>query len=152
SAALAPLLVALVPVWTARDLASNTFGWERGGLASLFALPARPAPLLVGQNLPVLLVALLQARPLARPIRLIGRDLLPLIALALPALLLATLATGNVLAVSVPRPVYDRARRPGSNAGAEGCAQALLALVALLLQLALIAPAAAAVAVPVLRG
>ncbi len=148
SLALAPLLIVLVPIWTARDLASNTFGWERGGLATLFALPVPPSRILLGKNLAVALIALAEAGLIATAVGLVAGELLPVAAAAFPALLLATLATGNVLAVTVPRPVHDRMRRPNSNSGAEGCAQAMLALIAFLAQLVVIAPAAAAIAVP----
>jgi ABC-2 type transport system permease protein len=147
------VLVAPIPsIFLALNLSLNAFGLERQAAQTLFLFPVRPLYVLWGKNFAVAFVAvmalLISTFFLAA---LSGKWEDAPVALAVGvAGMLVTMGCGNVVSILLPTRV--RQMRAGENriASENGCLRALLSGVALTVVWILLAPVAAAVALPLL--
>jgi ABC-2 type transport system permease protein len=145
------LYAAPIPaIFLALNLSLNTFGLERQAAQTLFLFPVRPLYVLWGKNLAVAVVAaaalLVSTLGLAA---LSGRwEDVPIALTVGLAGVLVTMGCGNIISILLPNRV--RQMRTGENriAGENGCLRALLSGIALTIVWILLAPVAAAVALP----
>ena len=142
----------LPAIFLSLNLSLNAFGLERQAAQTLFLFPVRPLYVLLGKNLAVAFVATLallvstlslaalsgkwEDAPVAFTVGIAG--------------MLVTMGCGNITSILLPSRV--RQMRTGENriSGENGCLRAILSGIALTIVWILLAPVAAAVALPLL--
>jgi ABC-2 type transport system permease protein len=145
------MYVAPIPaIFLSLNLALNAFGLERQAAQTLFLFPVRPLYVLLGKNLAVACVAvaalLVSTLGLAA---LSGKwEDVPVALTVGVAGMLVTMGCGNITSILLPSRV--RQMRSGENriSGENGCLRAILSAIALTIVWILLAPVAAAVALP----
>jgi ABC-2 type transport system permease protein len=145
--------IAPIPaIFLSLNLSLNAFGLERQAAQTLFLFPVRPLYVLLGKNLAVTFVAslalLVSTFGLAA---LFGKwEDVPLALTVGVAGMLVTMGCGNITSILLPSRV--RQMRTGENriSGENGCLRAILSGIALTIVWILLAPVAAAVALPLL--
>jgi ABC-2 type transport system permease protein len=144
----------LPAVFLSLNLSLNAFGLERQAAQTLFLFPVRPLYVLLGKNLAVAFVAIL-----ALLVSTLGLAALsgnweeaPVAFTVGVAGMLVTMGCGNITSILLPSRV--RQMRTGENriSGENGCLRAILSGIALTVVWILLAPVAAAVALPLLLG
>jgi ABC-2 type transport system permease protein len=142
----------LPAIFLSLNLSLNAFGLERQAAQTLFLFPVRPLYVLLGKNLAVALVA-----TLALLVSTLGLAALsgkwedaPVAFTVGIAGMLVTMSCGNITSILLPSRV--RQMRTGENriSGENGCLRAILSGIALTVVWILLAPVAAAVALPLL--
>jgi ABC-2 type transport system permease protein len=142
----------LPAVFLSLNLSLNAFGLERQAAQTLFLFPVRPLYVLLGKNLAVAFVAIL-----ALLVSTLGLAALsgkwedaPIAFTVGVAGMLVTMGCGNITSILLPSRV--RQMRTGENriSGENGCLRAILSGIALTVVWILLAPVAAAVALPLL--
>jgi ABC-2 type transport system permease protein len=144
----------LPAIFLSLNLSLNAFGLERQAAQTLFLFPVRPLYVLLGKNLAVAFVA-----TLALLVSTLGLAALsgkwedaPVAFTVGIAGMLVTMGCGNITSILLPSRV--RQMRTGENriSGENGCLRAILSGIALTVVWILLAPVAAAVALPLLLG
>jgi ABC-2 type transport system permease protein len=142
----------LPAIFLSLNLSLNAFGLERQAAQTLFLFPVRPLYVLLGKNLAVAFVAIL-----ALLVSTLGLAALsgkwedaPVAFTVGVAGMLVTMGCGNITSILLPSRV--RQMRTGENriSGENGCLRAILSGIALTVVWILLAPVAAAVALPLL--
>ena len=142
----------LPAIFLSLNLSLNAFGLERQAAQTLFLFPVRPLYVLLGKNLAVAFVAIL-----ALLVSTLGLAALsgkwedaPVAFTVGIAGMLVTMGCGNITSILLPSRV--RQMRTGENriSGENGCLRAILSGIALTIVWILLAPVAAAVALPLL--
>jgi ABC-2 type transport system permease protein len=140
----------LPAIFLSLNLSLNAFGLERQAAQTLFLFPVRPLYVLLGKNLAVAFVA-----TLALLVSTLGLAALsgkwedaPVAFTVGIAGMLVTMGCGNITSILLPSRV--RQMRTGENriSGENGCLRAILSGIALTVVWILLAPVAAAVALP----
>lgn len=134
-------------------LSYNTLGMERQSLTTLFLFPIEPRRILMGKNLVVAVIGVVELMILV----LVGAFLSRNWNLALPALVIGlagialVLGCGNASSVFFPSKMRQMrgTRITGSSSGSAGCLRAIMSLVLLVITAILLIPVALALFLPI---
>jgi ABC-2 type transport system permease protein len=147
--------VAPIPaVFLSLNLSLNAFGLERQAAQTLFLFPVRPLYVLFGKNLAVAFVAILALLVSTLGLAALSgkwEDVPVALTIGIAGMLV-TMGCGNIISILLPSRV--RQMRSGENriSGENGCLRAILSGIALTIVWILLAPVAAAVALPLFLG
>ena len=132
---------------------SNVLGMERQSLTTLFLLPARPMQILLGKNLVVFLLGLVEISLLVLLAAFVSHAwnfVLPALAIGIAGIG-AVLGCGNFSSIFFPQRMRQARRgfSTTSNMSTEsGCLRAVMSMVMLLVTLVVLSPVALAVVLP----
>ncbi|HTI15028.1 MAG TPA: hypothetical protein VL461_10710 [Dictyobacter sp.] len=149
------LIVPLFPLLSLFGLTYNTLGLERQSLTTLFLLPIKPVHLLIGKNVAIFVVGIIELIVLLT----ITLILTHAWALTLPAVIVGltgiftTIGLGNFTSVMLPQKMR-LARRgfqtQGNLTASGGCLRTLMSGLAFYALIAILIPVGAAVALPII--